>query len=462
MTPFTIQTLGGGTQVTGSCHLLRANGLNILVDCGLVQGRDRVAPMEAWPVAPSAIDYVFLTHAHIDHMGRMPELIQKGFRGEIIATHGTVALIGPMLRDAMGFSTLTDSEIDAVDQAIDSLSWGFEYDEVFELKKGLAFKLSRAGHILGSCFVRFEHRREGWSVIFSGDLGAEDTPILPDPARPEPCDVLVLESTYGDRVHEGRSERTRKLGALLGRVLGDHGKVYIPAFALGRAQELLYELDRLRSKNGNRTPAGLNSNPDPSIGAGGLKRPFPVFLDSPLGIRITDIYRKLREFWDVEARTLLAQGDDPMDFEGLYAVKDHRDHLRLVQEVEGPCVIVAGSGMCTGGRIVDHLAKGLSDPKNDIFFVGYQASGTPGREIQETAGRPGASVRLEGEPVAVKARVHRLTGYSAHADQKGLIKWVEAMGKPPGEIRLVHGESGARRALADALRSKGYEVGDGG
>ena len=144
-----------------------------------------------------------------------------------------------------------------------------------------------------------------------------------------------------------------------------------------------------------------------------------------------------------------------MDFEGLYAVKDHKDHLRLVGEVEGPCVIVAGSGMCTGGRIVDHLAKGLSDPKNDIFFVGYQASGTTGREIQETAGRPGASVRLEGEPVAVKARVHRLTGYSAHADQKGLIKWVEAMGKRPVEIRLVHGELGARRALGDALRSRG-------
>jgi metallo-beta-lactamase family protein len=460
MTPFTIQTLGGGTQVTGSCHLLRADGINLLVDCGLVQGRDQVVPMEDWPVAPSGIDYVFLTHAHIDHIGRLPELIRKGFHGEIIATHGTVALTGPMLRDAMGFSTMTASEMATLDQTIDSLSWGFEYDETFELKRGLTFRLSRAGHILGSCFVRFEHEREGWSIIFSGDLGAVDTPILPDPDKPEHCDVLVLESTYGDRVHEDRSERTRKLGALLERALGDGGKVFIPAFALGRAQELLYELDRLRSKDSARTTAGPQSNPTPSSGARVRRGPYPVFLDTPLGIRITAIYHELREFWDVEARTLLGQGDDPMDFECLYAVKDHRDHLRLVQEVEGPCVIVAGSGMCTGGRIVDHLAKGLSDPRNDIFFVGYQASGTAGREITEKAGRPGATVRLNGETVAIRARIHRLTGYSAHADRKGLLGWVEAMDKRPGEIRLVHGEPEARRALADALRSKGYDVAD--
>ena len=229
--------LGAEHAVTGSCHLLQIRGLNIIVDCGMAQGRDSLIPMENWPVEPSELHYLFLTHAHIDHIGRLPELIQNGFKGEIITTHATKVLIGPMLRDAMGFSSMTEREIVKMEETIDDLSWGFEYNQEFDLKNGIEFTLGCAGHILGSCFIRFEVKEPNWSVIFSGDLGAKNTPILPDPDVPEPADLLVLESTYGNRIHEDRHQRVQRLGNVLTRALSDGGKVYVPAFALGSDSE---------------------------------------------------------------------------------------------------------------------------------------------------------------------------------------------------------------------------------
>lgn len=416
--------LGGEHTVTSSCHLLQANGLNILVDCGLAQGNDAVLPMKSWPVAPSEIDYLFLTHAHIDHIGRVPELIENGFSGEIICSHPTKALLSPMLEDAMGFSDMTERQVDKILKAIDDLSWGFEYREKFQLKKGIAFKLGCAGHILGSCFIRFEFP-DGFTIVFSGDLGAKDTPILCDPDISEPCDLLILESTYGDRNHEGRKSRIEVLRMILDRALDDGGIVYIPAFSLGRTQELIYEMDRIGTK-------------------------IPVFIDSPIGLEITKIYSSLSEYWDKEAKELKAKGDHPIDFKNLYSVERFRDHKRLL-EMEGSSIVIAGSGMCTGGRIIDHLKAGISDRKNDIFFVGYQAKGTPGRDILKYSKRPGGYVVLDGEKFDIKARVHTLSGYSAHADQKGLIEWVASMSEKPGEIKLVHGEPGAQRALYKAI-----------
>ena len=437
-----ITHLGAEYQVTGSCHLLRVNGLNIMVDCGLSMGHAPVLPMEKWPAAPSDIHYLFLTHAHIDHVGRLPELILRGFKGEIITTHGTRALILPMLRDAVSFSSLDESKLLALDKTIDDLSWGFEYGQEFDLKNGVKFRLYRAGHILGSCFIRFEENQAGWSVIFSGDLGAKDTPILPDPEIPDKgCDLLVLESTYGDRVHQDRRERVARLGAILKSALADRGKVFIPAFALGRCQELIYEMDRLFSGSDFRTAA----------------EPFPVFIDSPLGLEITRIYAGLSEFWDREARGLLRHGDNPVDFDNLYAVGSYREHIKLI-ETPGPCVILAGSGMCTGGRIVDHLKAGLFDSENDIFFVGYQAKGTQGRDIIKYSRKPGGYVYLDGEAIPIKARLHILEGYSAHADQAGLVEWVQSMPEKPGQIKLVHGDPNAKKALAAILAGKGYHV----
>ena len=447
MNPINLIHLGAENCVTGSCHLLQANGLAIMVDCGLVQGDDKGMRIDDWPVPPAKIDYLFLTHAHIDHIGRVPELIQKGFKGEIICSHPTKALLYPMLADAMKFSGIPESIVRRIEWTIDDLSWGFEYGETFDLEKGIQFKMGRAGHILGSSFIRFQDDDSGASVLFSGDLGAADTPILRDPEAPDTADLVVMESTYGDRLHQPRDQRVRQLGDMLTRALSDGGKVFIPAFSLGRTQELIYEMDRIFTDPGYEEMF-------PELQ--GKQRP-PVFVDSPLGLKITRIYASLSGYWDQEARDLKARGDHPIDFKGLIAVKDHRDHLKLC-DMEGPTIILAGSGMCTGGRIVDHLQKGIDDPKNDILFVGYQAAGTPGRAIQRYSKRPGGYVVLDDERKTIKAKVHTLPGYSAHADQQGLVDWIESMPEKPGAVKLVHGEDQARQALAVMLEKKGYKV----
>ena len=349
--------LGAEHTVTGSCHLLQAKGLNILVDCGIAQGADFLLAIEKWPIQPSEIDYLFLTHAHIDHIGRVPELIRRGFRAEILTTHATKALLGPMLEDALGFQDLSEKEAASLLEEIDQLSWGFEYNEEFDLESGVCFRLGRAGHILGSCWVQFDISDQ-LTVVFSGDLGAKDTPILCDPDVPEGCDLLILESTYGDRLHGDRRDRIQRLGKILTRALVDKGKVLIPSFALGRTQELIYEMDRLFSDPELRKEF-------PELNSGSR---VPVFLDSPLGLKITKIYSSLSEYWDKEARHILRQGDHPIDFDRLYAVEGHRDHLKLC-DVDGQAVIIAGSAMCAGGRIVKHLKAGIADRKNDIFFV---------------------------------------------------------------------------------------------
>jgi metallo-beta-lactamase family protein len=337
-------------------------------------------------------------------------------------------------------------------KTIDDLSWGFEYSQPFDLKRGIRFMLGRAGHILGSCFIHFEWEDPSYSIVFSGDLGAHNTPLLPDPDAAPSCDLLVLESTYGDRCHEDRTERIRRLGGALNRAFSDGGKVFIPAFALGRVQEMIYEMDR------------LFSNPEfacciPKSEIQNPKSKVPVFFDSPLGLQITEITSRLSQYWDKEAREIFNRGDHPLDFDHLYAVKSYEDHLKLL-EISGPAIIVAGSGMCTGGRIMDHLTAGLEDPRNDIFFVGYQVKGTPGGDIIRYGGKPGGYVYLDGERVTIKAKVHTLTGYSAHADRTELIEWVQSMPEKPGRIKLVHGDFAARKALADRLWGLGYPNAD--
>ncbi len=444
--PYKLSHLGGEHSVTGSCHLLQVEGKNILVDCGIIQGNDSATQMEAWPVLPNKIDYLFLTHAHIDHIGRVPGLLRQGFSGEIICSHGTKALLAPMLTDAMRLHGLSDKERKWVLERLEELSWGFEYNEAFALNESIRFRLGRAGHIMGSAFVRLEWGEAPFSVIFSGDLGPRETPILPDPDIAEPCDLLVLESTYGNRLHEDRSQRIKQLGQTLSRAVADKGKVFIPAFALGRTQELLYELDRVFSDSEwqKEFPELQGKN-------------IPVIIDSPLGLKVTAIYSRLTSFWDKESKDLAARNDHPLDFEGLYSAKQSEEHQQLLA-MEGPCIILAGSGMCTGGRIVEHLVTGIGEKKNDIFFVGYQAGGTPGHDIVKYSQLTGGYVILDNQRLQIKAQVHTLGGYSAHADQQGLIEWVEAMAQRPGAIKLVHGEPDAQRALAEKLEALGHHV----
>lgn len=440
--PFELTHIGAENTVTGSCHLMQLhNGINIMVDCGLSMGRDESISFSDIPVKVSDIDYLFITHAHIDHIGRIPDLIEAGFDGEIICSHATKALLLPMLEDGLLFSQRTEKQRNLILKKLDDLSWGFEYNESFSLKKGILFKLNNAGHILGSCFIKFDmpvNQNKIFSVIFSGDLGNINTPILPDPDKADACDLLILESTYGDKNHQDRSERVDRLKSILSRALEDDGKVYIPAFSLGRTQEMIYEMDRIFTEHK-------------------IDRPIPVFIDSPLGLKITKIYSEMNEFWDKEARDLLKKGDHPIDFENLYAVENHKHHKKLM-EIPGPAIIVAGSGMCTGGRILDHLENGLDNAKNDILFVGYQAQGTLGRDIIKYANYKNAYAKLNGQKIPIKAKIHKLSGYSAHADQNGLVAFVELMPIKPKMIKLVHGEAKAQKALKKNLILQGYNV----
>ncbi len=442
-----IDHLGAEHAVTGSCHLVRTHGLNILFDCGLAQGEDAMRPLNQWPVPPAHIDYVFLTHAHVDHCGRLPMLVKQGFRGEILTTHPTRLLVVPMIRDAMGFPEMDIDDQEALLERLEELIWGFEFGRTFDLRNNLRFTFKRAGHILGSAFVHLQSREPRWSIIFSGDLGSPDQPILVPPEPPPPCDLLILESTYGDTLHGHREDRAKWLGAVLEHALADRGKVLIPAFALGRTQQLLHDLGRLASD-----PALLRRFPHLGLDAG-----IPVFLDTPLGIELTKIYNQLADFWDTEARQALSEGEGPLDLANLYSAATTREHDELLA-LPGPHIVIAGSGMCTGGRIIDHLKRGIEDPRNDIVFVGYQAEGTPGRYILEHANQPGARIALEDQAYAIRAKVHRLSGYSAHADQRELAQWVNAMPGRPGAIKLVHGEKPAREALADLLRTQGHHV----
>ena len=438
--------LGGEKGVTGSCHLLKSRGVNILVDCGLFQGRDKGVPVEQWPVAPSQVDFIFLTHAHIDHIGMLPTLIQQGFSGEIICTKPTRDMLSPMLRDAMHFGAIAPGDRERLIRKIDDLSWSFECGQVFDLKKGITFELGRAGHILGSCFIRFECPRGGRSILFSGDLGNRGRPIVPDPDVPQPSDGVVLESTYGDRLHAKPADRTARLAAVLGRSLSDGGKVFIPAFAMGRTQEILYELDRIFTDS---TLGGAWPN------LSSAKRP-PVFVDSPLGLEITQLFSGLSDYWDQEARELLTHHNHPFDFKALFGTAKFAEHRQLLAW-QGPAIILAGSGMCSGGRIVDHLLAGIDQPENDLLFVGYQAQGTTGRAILDRAGK-GGMITLDGRTRPLRAKVQVLNGYSAHADQQGLVEWISGMGHKPEWIKLVHGEAGARTALAGELGKRGFRV----
>jgi metallo-beta-lactamase family protein len=436
---------GGHEGVTGSCHQLRMEGGgSVLVDCGLFQGQDakRHPDLEIeFPI--DDIHSMILTHVHIDHVGRLPYLLAAGFRGPIYCSQPTAMLLPLVLQDALriGF-TKNERMISQFQKVVASQLRPLAYDEWTEVEKGAKIRLQPAGHILGSAFVELDYRDK--RIVFSGDLGAPHAPLLKDPQPPERADLLVLESTYGDKVHDGRDRRQQTLESVLRKTLDDQGVTIIPAFSLGRTQELLYEMN------------GIFERIQQSKGRS-LMKAVDVIVDSPLASRFTEIYKDLQPFWDQEAQRVLRYDEQPLVFENLTTIGDHDEHkstLNYLRRSNLPAVVVAGSGMCTGGRILNYLEAFLDRPNTDVLFVGYQGRGTPGRVIQGG----GKSVRLQGRDVEIQANVHSISGYSAHADQQNLVDFCTNMSETPGEVVLVHGEDEPKTALASALRQRGISV----
>ncbi len=311
------------------------------------------------------------------------------------------------------------------------------------MTEGLKIRLSPAGHVLGSTIFEIE-LPDGERVVFTGDLGSGNDPLLRKPVPPERADLLVMESTYGDRLHPTTADRQRMLEDILCRTLDDKGVTIIPAFSLGRTQALLYEMN------------GIFQRIEESRGCSLMKK-VDVIIDSPLASRFTEIYRSLKDFWGVEATKSLETDDQPLVFENLTTVGGHREHRDTVTHLADhqlPAIVIAGSGMCTGGRVVNYLKRFIGDPTTDIVFVGYQASGTPGNVIN----RGGDWVRLDGRRFEIGAKVHQMHGYSAHGDQADLIRFVKSMPTPPKQIRLVHGEYQPKQVLAEKLTELGFNI----
>ena len=442
--------------VTGSCHELRPSDRDaILIDCGLFQGAEHSiggagAGRLAIEFPVDQVRALVVTHVHIDHVGRIPYLLAAGFGGPIYCSQPSARLLPVVLEDALKVGVTRDRAlIRRVMRHLERMIRPLPYRRWQAIDVAgttpLDIRLRRAGHILGSAWVecRCGAGEAPRHIIFSGDLGAADTPMLAPPDQPESCDLLVMESTYGDRNHQGRAIRQQTLEGVIRQALRDRGTVLVPAFSIGRTQELLYELEDI-----------LHRRRDADVADGLPWGEVQIVLDSPLAARFTGLYRELRPFWDDEARRRVAGGRHPLNFDQLTTVDGHEDHLRVVDylaETGRPVVVLAAGGMCAGGRVVNYLKALLGDPKNDILFVGYQARGTPGRDIQRY-GPKGGYVELDGERFDIRARVHTISGYSAHADQRGLLDFVRNMRSRPRQIRLIHGDPEASAVLAGLLR----------
>lgn len=419
-----VRLLGAVRQVTGAMTRVEMGGRRLLVDCGIAQGR---GTSSSFPDAARDAHALVLTHGHLDHIGHVPTLLEGGFDRPIYATQATLEIARLSLEDSLGMQGANDREIDRFLRHFRSLSRAVPYETRVEVE-GLSLTFHEAGHILGSASAELSSAKS--RVIVSGDLGRPDSPILRDPNTDwkdgAPVNVVVMESTYGARDHEHtHADIERDLEAIVKDAIARGGKVLVPAFAIGRTQVLLYFLNTL-----------VEAHRIPEV---------PVMIDTPMGLAVTRTYQQSRQLFDKEALDKLARGDDPLDFTHLFRV-ERGSESRKLSDVPGPMIIIAGSGMCTGGRILHHLREGLPSEKTTVLFVGYQAEGTPGRRIQEAASR-GGHVRIDGEDVLVRAHVATLRGLSAHADRSELLAWLRHV--PHVErVALHHGDLDAQESFA--------------
>ncbi|MFA5999699.1 MAG: MBL fold metallo-hydrolase [Candidatus Paceibacterota bacterium] len=424
---------GGTGSVTGANFLVELEDKKFLVDCGLTQGIKLADDMNWAPFIydPSSIDILFVTHAHVDHLGRIPKLINDGFRGKIYSTHPTRALAGPMLEDTMGIlSKNTEFDLNKIyteeNNKLALSRWeGFGYHEKMQITPELEVYFLNAGHILGSAMVQFNYN--GKKILFTGDLGNSPSPLLPDTEIVSDIDYLIMESVYGDRNHESRNERQKFLQEAIQENYDRKGTLIIPTFSLERSQELLFELNDLVERKA--IPI------------------MPIFLDSPLAIRLTEVFKQFQEYFNETAQKALSKDKHLFDFPGLHSTL-RSEESKLIGLVPNPKIVIAGSGMSSGGRIVHHERHYLPDPNNTLLLTGYQSVGTPGRLIQEGV----KMVRISGEYVAVKAHVVTILGYSGHKDSDGLVNFVADMSEKLKKVFVVMGEPKSALFLVQKLR----------
>lgn len=443
-----ITFLGAAHEVTGSCTLLEACGKKILVDCGLEQGMDLYENV-AMPVSGSEIDYLLLTHAHIDHSGKIPLLGVQGFSGEIYATAATCKLCEIMLMDSAHIQEFeaawqnrkaaragkapyvplyTAADVTRVCQRFK----GCSYEQDYPIDKGITIRFTEAGHLLGSASISVILQENGTekTVVFSGDIGNVDRPLICDPGQPKQADYVVIESTYGNRVHEKRPDYKAALTKVLQKTFDRGGNVVIPSFAVGRTQELLYLLREIKEE-------GLVHGHDR----------FPVYVDSPLAAEATGIYSgDMQDYYDRETLALLQAGKDPIRFPELNIAVTSEESIAINTD-KTPKVILSASGMCEAGRVRHHLKHNLWRPESTVLFVGYQAAGTLGRRLVDGA----KSVKLFGEEIQVLAEIQTLQGISGHADREILLRWLSGYQKKPAVVFVNHGDDEACNAFADTI-----------
>ena len=454
-----IQFCGASTGVTGSCHLITTEKHKILLDCGQFQGGKAQDALnyEDFPFDPAEIDFVILSHAHIDHCGRIPLLVKRGFKGDIYCTDATADLLDVMLKDS-GYIHEKEAEwknrkneragramvepLYTYNDAVDSLKFvkPVLYDQLVELNEQMKMVFNDAGHILGSAITELWITEDDnvSKLVFSGDLGVMDRPILRNPTIIKKADYVIMETTYGNRLHPKNSMDVKKLMDIIRKTAKRGGTTVIPSFAVGRTQELIYELNRVYDSDSEYHKDFEN---------------IMVYVDSPMATTATEVFKKNAQVFDDETKEYIMKGDNPLDFKNLKFTRTSEESMWLNTDNE-PKVIISASGMCEAGRIRHHLKHNLWNSKSSIIFVGYQAEGTLGKLLVEGA----KEVTLFGEKIQVNAEIYNLEGFSGHADRDGLLAWLKGFRKEPKHIFLVHGEPQAKEDFAETVRKElGYD-----